>query len=84
MEQGGGMARPSQANCLEKEGLTSASGAESPTPPRFPEPCLARVGFVHLICGLGSHTAMCQGMKSQTDSMCKGYLCSHSLCSEIR
>lgn len=86
MEQGGGAARPGQSHCLEKEELTSAPGAGPPTPPRLPEPWLARVGFVHLIWGLRSHTAMWpggQGMKPQLCSMCRGDLCSHSLCSEL-
>lgn len=75
MEQGGGAARTSQAHCLEKEELTSAPGAGPPTPPRLPAPWLARVGFVHLIWGLRSHSTMwpgSQGMKPQTQSMCKG------------
>lgn len=68
MEQGGGAARQGQSHCLEKEELTSAPGAGPPTPPRLPEPWLARVGFVHLIWGLRSHTAMWPGGQGMNHS----------------
>lgn len=68
-----GMTKPGPL--FRKGGTDFSSGSRPSTPPRLPAPWLARVGFVHLIWGLRSHTATWpenQGMRPQTRSMCRG------------